>query len=144
MDAMATILRDEGDDAGAKSYVALARAAHDERLRRYPEAGYGHALEHHLEFGEPERAVELAEKNRALRPNAESEICLARAYLGVARIGDAKRSIEAALATPLRMAKLHATAAAVYAAAGDVDGARSQAAKAAAINPKVALESVAE
>ena len=45
--------------------------------------------------------------------------------------------IEQALATPMRSADLHATAAAVYAAGGDEGKAQAQRVAARAINPKL-------
>ncbi|MCA9707747.1 MAG: tetratricopeptide repeat protein, partial [Myxococcales bacterium] len=120
MDAMAGIARDAGDEAEAARWIARARAKYEAQLERYPEAAYGHALEHFLEFGEdPARTVELAERNHALRPNADAKRLLAEAYLAAGRTEDARATIEQALATPMRSADLHATAAAVYAAAGD-------------------------
>lgn len=139
MDALAAILREEGDEDGAREHIARARRIYDERMQRIPEATYGHALEHHLAYGDPARALELAQRNRAIRPNAESDVLLARAYMKVGRIQDAKRSIDAALATPVRMARLHATAAAVYAAAGELAAARDHAVSAAAIDPTVVI-----
>jgi tetratricopeptide (TPR) repeat protein len=130
MDALAGILREEGADDEASVLVAGARAAYEERLRRFPEATVGHALEHYLEFGEADRALELAEGNHALRPNAEAKVALTRAYLGAGRLEDATRTIEAALDSPIRMVDLHETAAAVYAALGRAQDAEAQRAQA--------------
>src|SRR5262249_31405270 len=60
MDALARLV--PAPEAG--TWVARARTVHDARLARFPEAAYGHALEHYLLFEDPARAVELAEKNR--------------------------------------------------------------------------------
>jgi len=137
MDAMAGIHEAAGETEEAAAWVAKARERYDAQLLRFPEAAYGHALGHFLDHGDPIRAVELAEKNHALRPNADAKRLLADAYLLAGRVDDAKRMIEQALATPMRSADLHASAAAVYAASGATDKAEEQRAKARAINPTI-------
>jgi tetratricopeptide (TPR) repeat protein len=134
-DAMAGILREQGAHDEARAQIALARARYEELLAMFPEAAYGHALEHFLEFGEPARARELAEKNHALRPNAEAKILLAKAQLAAGETERALATIEQALATPWNTADLHATAAAVYRAVGQVPRADAELAKAQAIDP---------
>ncbi len=137
MDAMAGIHAEAGEQDQAKQWVAKARARYEEQLARFPEAAYGHALEHFLEFGEDlKQVVELAENNHTLRPNATAKTLLAQAYLKAGRVDDAKTIIEQALATPMRSADLHGTAAEIYAAAGDEKTAGAQRNKARAINPK--------
>ena len=49
-------------------------------MERFPEATWGHALRHYLEFGPYDVAVDLAEKNWNLRPNREARELLERAY----------------------------------------------------------------
>jgi len=140
MDAMAGIAAEAGDTAEAERWTARARAKYEAQLERYPEAAYGHALGHFLEFGDdPARTVELAERNHALRPNADAKRMLAEAYLGAKRPKDALPVIEQALATPMRSADLHAVAAAVYAALGQEAKAEQQRTLAKAINPHVEL-----
>jgi tetratricopeptide (TPR) repeat protein len=136
MDAMAGILQEEGDERGAKTFIDQADAAYHQRLARFPEATYGHALEHYLEFGEPAVALDLAQKNHALRPNTEAKVLLARAQLGAGKARAARKTVEAALATPIRMADLHAVAAKVYAATGDKTKADAQRDAARALNPE--------
>ncbi len=139
MDAVAGILQERGDVAGARAMIARARAAYEDQLARYPEAAYGHALGHFLEFGDdPARTLELAEANHALRPGAEAKDALAQAYLGAGRAGDAQRVIEEALATPYVSADLHMTASEVYRARGDSQRAQQQRARALTINPRAA------
>ena len=136
MDAMAGILAQEGKAAEAQDYVARARKRYEELMAKYPEAAYGHALEHYLEFGDDAAfVVDLAEKNHALRPNAEAKVLLVQAYLKAERVPDAKRVIGEALATPWSTADLHATAARVFRAAGDAAKADEELAKAKAIDP---------
>lgn len=135
MDAAAEIHQAAGRDEEAKRLLARADAIYRAQLARYPEAAYGHALEHFLEFGDPAYAALLAEANHRTRPNAEAKISLARAYLKAGRVDAARAAIEQALATPWDTADLHAVAAEVYAAAGDPGRAAAERAKAVAINP---------
>ena len=138
MDAMAGILRDEGKSEESNAFVARARERYEALLAMYPEAAYGHALDHYLEFGEDVAfVVDLAEKNHALRPNAEAKILLTHAYLKAERAKDAQRVIEEALGTPWSSADLHEAAAAVYTTLGDTANADAQIAKAKAINPRI-------
>lgn len=140
MDAMAGILREEGKTAEADEYIAKARAKFEEQLAQYPEAAYGHALGHFLEFGDdPEKTLELARKNYALRPNGEAATLLAQALLKAGKASEAKIVVGKTLATMWNTADLHATAADVYDALGDGKRAASEREKALAINPK-ALE----
>jgi Tfp pilus assembly protein PilF len=120
MDAVASIHLAAGRPAEARPWIDRARQIYEAQLDRFPEAAYGHALAHFLDFGsDPARVVELAESNHRTRPNAEAKISLARAYLKAGRQGDARQAIAGALATPWRSADLFAVAAEVYAAAGD-------------------------
>ncbi len=137
LDAMAGILREEGKEDEAKAYIAKARAKYEEQLAQYPEAAYGHALGHFLEFGDdPKYTVELAEKNHTVRPNGEAKTLLAQAYLAAGDTKKAKKVIEQALKTPFSTADLHATAAEVYEKLGDAAKGKEQRDKALAINPK--------
>jgi tetratricopeptide (TPR) repeat protein len=136
MDAMAGIALEEGRKDEAAEYIARATKRYEDLSALYPEAAYGHALDHYLEFGEDNAfTVDLAEKNHGLRPNAEAKMRLAQAYLEADRVPDAKRVILEALATPWTTADLHATAAAVFRKAGDAKRADEQLAKAKAIDP---------
>lgn len=140
MDAMAGIARAAGNEAEASTWVSQARTAYEKKLAQFPEAAYGHALEHFLEFGDdPARTVTLAEKNHTLRPNVDAKRLLAEAYLGAERAKDARTIIEQALKTPMRSADLHATAAAVYAALGKDAKVTEHQDAARAINPKIEL-----
>lgn len=140
MDAMAGIARAAGNETEASTWVSQARAAYEKKLAQFPEAAYGHALEHFLEFGDdPARTLKLAENNHALRPNVDAKRLLAEAYLGAERAKDARKIIEQALKTPMRSADLHATAAAVYAALGKKAKVQEHEQAARAINPKIEL-----
>ncbi|MBK8236719.1 MAG: tetratricopeptide repeat protein [Deltaproteobacteria bacterium] len=136
MDAVAGILlaQDKADEA--KVYIERADARFRVLSARYPEAAYGHALDHYLEFGDDlAHVVELAEKNHALRPNPDAKQRLAQAYRKAGRIDDAKRVITQALASGWTTADLHAEAAEVLRAAGDTKAADAELAKARAIDP---------
>ncbi len=122
VDCLAQIYERRGDAAQARPVVARARAAYEERLRVMPEATAGHAIEFFLRR-DPARAVPIAELNRDARPNGEALVKLAEAYLNVGRVDDARRVIDALLATRWRTADAHAAAARVYARSGD--GARA-------------------
>ena len=138
MDAVAGIHRAAGRTEAAAPLIARADAIYEAQLLRFPEAAYGHALEHFLEFGaDPKRTVTLAEANHRTRPNAEAKISLARAYLQAGRKDDARKAIDEALATPWNTADLHAVAAEVLTATGDAAAASEQRRLALAINPAV-------
>ena len=141
MDAMAEIHAAAGEKEQAEQWAAKARAEFETQLKQFPEAAYGHALGHFLAHGtDPERTVQMAERNHALRPNADAKALLAEAYLAAGRLPDADRLIEEALATPMRSADLHAIAAQIKAAVGDKGAAKAQRKAAKAINPKIELD----
>jgi Xaa-Pro aminopeptidase len=85
MDALARLLRARGEEARAQAWIAAARRVHEQRLALFPEASWGHALGHFLDFGEPEIAVTLAEMNWRLRPNREAAQLLEAAYARAGR-----------------------------------------------------------
>jgi Tfp pilus assembly protein PilF len=140
MDALAELDRAAGRIAEADQWLAKANAAFEAQLGRFPEAAYGHALEHYLAHGDdPAKALGMARRNHALRSNVDAKRLLAEALLAAGENAEAKGVIEEALATPMRSADLHATAAAVYAATGDAAKAKVQRDAALAINPKLEL-----
>lgn len=140
MDALASILAGTGREEESKQWVEKATTRFEEQLELYPEASYGHALGHYLDFGPPERALELAEKNHKLRPNVDAKVLLAQAQLGMQKVAAAKRTIDEALDSPWRTADLYRTASEVYAASGDEAKAAELLSKAKAIDPHVADE----
>lgn len=72
MDALARIDLKKGRKDEAQIWVARAEKIYQDRLKRFPEATWGHALRHYLDLGDAKIALELAEKNWKLRPNRES------------------------------------------------------------------------
>lgn len=91
MDQLARIHRARGDETGAMAWAGRAEALHRERMARFPEASWGHALGHFLEFGSPAEALDLAQLNFHLRPNAEARESLAEAYRRAGRESAAAR-----------------------------------------------------
>lgn len=140
MDAMSSLLRARGDEAGAHVWITKARALYEQRLATQPEATYGHGLDHFLQFGTPQEALELARKNVALRPYGDSQIKLVDALLHAGETQEALKVIRAVLATDWNTAELHAAAARTFAAAGLAPLAREQAKLAKAMNPHAATQ----
>ena len=132
------MLAEAGDADGSAALIEQAAAIYETELARFPEATYGHALDHYLDFGPPARALELAEANHTLRPNVEAKIGLAQARLGVDDVAGAKTIIDEALATDYASADLYWVASLVYAAHGDADQAASLRSQAEGLNPHVA------
>ena len=141
MVALAGVL-EAREPAAARTWIAQASALHATWLERLPEASYGHALEHLLEHGAPAHALDLAERNFALRPGGEASTLLAQALVNAGRCPEARARIEAVLATPYRTASLHATAATIFARCGDPTAATAQRALAQGIHPD-AMDDVA-
>lgn len=136
MDALAELLAEGGDKARAEQLHQRARAAYEGLLVRFPEAAAGHAIDHFLERGDqPARALELAQKNHAIRPNPDAKVLLARAYLAAGDAAQAEATIREALAGPWDFVDLHDAAAEVFAARGLADAAADERAKARALCP---------
>ncbi|MBS2014854.1 MAG: tetratricopeptide repeat protein [Deltaproteobacteria bacterium] len=137
MDALAELVRARGEEKEAAALEARARAVHEARLAKLPEAAAGHAVEHFLRVEhDPARTVALAEKNREVRPDGEASTHLAQAYLCAGRVADARKEIDLVLATRWSSGETFATAAVVFARAGDAARAASMRAAALARNPR--------
>lgn len=134
MSCLAEIAERQGNPDEARRQVERARAGYEERLRLLPEATAGHAIEFFLARS-PERAVPIAELNRDARPGGEAQVKLAEAYLQAGRVADARRVVDAVLATPWNTADLHAVAARVYERQGDAVAAAREREAARAIDP---------
>lgn len=135
IDALADLLEQRGHADEAATFRARADARFEEQLEQLPEAAYGHALEHFLEHGTPERALELAEANYRMRPGGEATVRLAQALLRSDRAADARARLEPLLATRYRTAELHATMARAARATGDEALAAEHEGLATAIDP---------
>lgn len=135
MDALASLYRHTGRPQEAGELIAQAAAKWEQQLARFPEAAMGHALNHHLQFGTPARALELALANHATRPGGDAQVSLARAYLKAEQPAEALTVVERALASPYRTARLHDVAAQTYIALGRTREADEQVALCKAMNP---------
>ncbi|MEM6293614.1 MAG: tetratricopeptide repeat protein [Myxococcota bacterium] len=139
MDAMAGIAAEEGRAEDAAAWTARARARYDAQLARYPEAAYGHALEHMLEFGEPSEALTMAQKNYDLRPGGEAAVLLAQAQLAAGDAKAADRTLAQTLKSRFRSADLFVTAASIAFARGKDSQAETLLTKARGIDPTASL-----
>ena len=135
MDALASLYRHTGESQKADELIARAAARWEQQLARMPESAMGHGLQHQLEFGTPERALELALANAAARPGGDAQVSLARAYLQAGRAAEALAVAEEVLKTPYRTARLHDVAAKAHAALGHAAAAEEQISLRFAINP---------
>jgi len=136
MDALAGLYRHTGEPQRAEALIARAAASWEQQLARFPEAAMGHALQHYLQFGPPERALELALANHAVRPGGDAQVSLAQAYLQAGQPADALAVVERALGSPYRTARLHDVAAKAHAALGHKAAAEDQISLLIAINPR--------
>ncbi|MEJ7735059.1 MAG: hypothetical protein WKG00_38450 [Polyangiaceae bacterium] len=120
----------------ARALVARARAAWQQQLAELPESAMGHGLEHFLEHGNADEALDLARRNHDVRPGGEAQVGLARAYLAASQPAAALEVLEATLKTPYRTADLHDAAREAYAAVGKPDAAEAQRKACLALNPR--------
>jgi tetratricopeptide (TPR) repeat protein len=135
MDALAGLYRAQGDYPRSKAWSDRAGAAWRTRLQQIPEAAWGHAIEHELAFGDPSRALDLAQKDYAARPYGASAIALAWAYVATGRPADALRVIDKVQTSSWVSADQHIVAAQAHALLGQSDAADAEQQKALAINP---------
>jgi tetratricopeptide (TPR) repeat protein len=135
IDALAGIAEKRGDAAAAKQLYAQAWALWERRIAQFPEAAFGHAIDHCVAKGDWPCAQRLAEKNHEARPFGEAKVALARALLGNGRAAEARSLIETVLASPWRSADMHRVAAEIYQASGMATEAAEQDRLAKAINP---------
>jgi tetratricopeptide (TPR) repeat protein len=140
MDAKASLMQAAGDHADAQTQLELAVAVYELELQQFPEASYGHALGHYLEFGPPARALELAQANHVLRPGVPAKISLAEAQLAVGDDAAAKAVIDEALATTWVSADLSWVGSLVYAKLGDEARAAQLREQAIALHPTIATD----
>ena len=134
-DAVAGLYRSMGDRAASQQWAAKADGLWRKRLALIPEAAYGHALDHELAFGDPRRALALAQRNYAARPYAEAATGLAWAYMANHRPQDAVRVIEPVLGSGWTAAEPHIVAAEAYALLGRSEEADAERRRALEINP---------
>jgi tetratricopeptide (TPR) repeat protein len=136
MDALAALYRSQGDAEASREWAERSGAIWAKRLQQFPQAAYGHALEHELVLGNPATALALARKNMAARPYGESATMLGWALLANNRPAEARDVLERMGRTAWRSAQQYAALSQAYAMLGDID--RRDAARDAAltINPR--------
>jgi tetratricopeptide (TPR) repeat protein len=94
-------IRERSDPAAAQQLYAEADRQNEERFALYPEAAIGHLIRDTLVRRTPRPdLLELARRNYDLRPNGESKLLLARAYLKSERRAEAKRLLDEIATTP--------------------------------------------
>ncbi len=135
IDALAGIAEARGDKAEAAQLYARSSAIWEKRLKLFPEATYGHAIDHCMARQDWPCALRLAEANHQARPFGEAKIKLAAALLANGRTDEARAMIEQVLASRWRTPDLHSTAADIYRAAGLTQKAEAQRKLASAMNP---------
>ena len=137
IDALAMLLRAQGTDGESRLWAARADALWRKRLNQMPEAAYGHALEHELVFGTPERALELATRNLAARPYGESRLLMASALLMNGRTAPALDQLALAERSGWRSAPMYALRAQALELSGKAQDAEAARRQAQALNPHV-------
>jgi predicted negative regulator of RcsB-dependent stress response len=135
LDMLAALYRFDGDARRSASWAGQATAAWDRRLAQFPEAAYGHAVEHQLSFGDPRRALDLAKRDYAGRPHGATAVALAWAWLANGKPAEALRLLRAVSASPWVSAEQHVAAAQAHELLGDGDAAAAEQKLATAINP---------
>ncbi|MDB5686590.1 MAG: hypothetical protein JWR77_1179, partial [Rhizorhabdus sp.] len=134
MDALAALYRAGGDRVRSQLWADRAGRGWNKRLGLFPEAAYGHAVEHCLAFGDPQQALDLALRDYQARPYGASAIALGWAYLANNRPADALRVIGPVLGSAWVSADQHIVAAQAHLLLGQSDEADAEQQKALAIN----------
>ncbi len=138
--ALAGVLEGLGRTEEAAKLRDRAEKRYDEELKKHPEAMYWHAADFFLsDAKKPEKALALLEKNLKLRPNASSLAFLAAAEFEAKKLDAAEKHITEALATPVKKAEIHWTAARIFRARGKTEESARHEKAALALNPKIAV-----
>jgi tetratricopeptide (TPR) repeat protein len=137
MDELARLLREGPAPESATEWIKRAETIYRERLKAFPEASVGHAVDHFLQFGRPAEALALARRNAELRPYGDAQIALAAALFRAGQAAAAAELIARVEASGWNTAQMHATAAQINAGLGYGAAADAQRAKALAMNPHV-------
>lgn len=139
MSALALLKAKNGDAPGAAKLVEAARQRYTADVRAFPEALWQHDGQFLLDQRiEPATALEVLTKNADARPNVQSWIPLAWAQLANGDAKAAKATVDRALATPSKSARLWWVAAHVAEANGDAGTAKKMRTRALAANPRIA------
>ena len=134
MDEFARLLREGTAPESATEWIKRAEAIYRERLKNFPEASVGHAVDHFLQFGTPTEALALARRNAELRPYGDAQIALAAALFRAGQAGEAAECIARVEASGWNTAQLHAIAAQINAGLGRSGAADAQRARALEMN----------
>jgi hypothetical protein len=134
MDELARLLREGAAPASATEWIKRAETIYRARLKVFPEASVGHAVDHFLQFGTPAEALALARRNAELRPYGDAQVALAAALFRAGQAGAAAECIARVEASGWNTAQLHAIAAQINAALGRNAAADAQRAKALQMN----------
>ena len=137
LDALAMLLRADGQARESRLWAERASAIWAKRLDQLPEAAYGHAIEHELVFGSPDKALDLAKRNFNARPYGGSRILLASAYLSNGGPEVAIEHLTMAEGSGWRSAPLYALLAQAYELSGRPNEAAKARKAAEALNPKI-------
>ena len=105
IDALGALLLARGADAEAETLRRRSAALWERRLRQFPEATYGHAIDHCIAFARRGCALALARRNFAARPYGEAGEKLARALADAGHRAEARATIERVLASGWRTAE---------------------------------------
>lgn len=136
MDAVAGVYRAMGDRTNSDVWAAKAGAAWEQRLAAIPEAAWGHAIDHYLSFGDPDRALALARLNAAQRPFGEPLTQLAAAQLATGQPDAALKTLKPVLASAWKSSLTWLVAADAYTMLGRKDDAEAARKQALALNPR--------
>ena len=143
MDAIAALYRAQGDRSKSAFWADQARIVWNDRLRVFPEAAYGHAIEHILAFGDPAVALNLARRDFANRPYGQTATALAWALIATNDPRGALAVIAPVNASQWVSAEAHLAAAQAHLLLGESDAADAEQQAALAINPHAADRSAA-
>lgn len=135
MDAAAALYRATGDAERSRIWSTRAANLWETRLATFPDAFAGHAIDHLLAFGDPSRALALAEASYRLRPFGETAIGLAAALLANGRPAAALALLERVDASGWVTAEQHMLAAQALIMLGRGAEAALQTERARAIDP---------
>jgi tetratricopeptide (TPR) repeat protein len=134
MDELARLLREGTAPESATEWIKRAETIYRGRLKAFPEASVGHAVDHFLQFGTPTEALALARRNAELRPYGDAQIALAAALFRAGQAAAAADCIAKVEASGWNTAQLHAVAAQINAGLGRSAAADAQRAKAVQMN----------
>lgn len=137
LDALAMLLRANGQARESRLWADKASAIWEKRLGQLPEAAFGHAVEHELVFGSPDKALDLAKRNFNARPYGESRILLASAYLSNAVPEKAIEHLIQAEKSGWHSASLYALLAQAYELSSRPAEAEKARKAAVALNPRI-------